>query len=85
MAIFTGETKGSGRAVGRSVLIAAPLIAVLFILGTSSVMVFTGAKDLDLVSPISQALTRGARPEDPGYSLIPLIILGLFVIRAGTG
>jgi len=81
MAIFAGETKGSGRAIGRSVLFAAPLIAALFILGTSSVMVFTGAKDLDLVSPISQALTRGARPEDPGYSLIPMTILGLFVIR----
>jgi amino acid transporter len=81
MAIFAGETKGGGRAVGRSVLVAAPLIAVLFILGTSSVMVFTGANDLDLVSPISQALTRGTRPDDTGYSLIPLTILGLFVIR----
>jgi hypothetical protein len=33
------------------------------------------------VSPISQALTRDARPDDPGYSLIPLTILALFVIR----
>jgi amino acid transporter len=32
---------------------------------------------IDLVSPISQALTLGTRPGDPGASLIPLVIAAL--------
>jgi amino acid transporter len=37
-----------------------------------------------LVSPISQALSMGTRPEDPGASLIPLVIAALlFAFLAG--
>lgn len=36
IAILAGETKAPARSVGRSVLIAAPIIAIMFVLGTST-------------------------------------------------
>jgi len=61
VAILAGETRAPAKNVGRSVLIAAPIIALMFILGTSSVMAYTRFADLDLIGPVPQALSAGAR------------------------
>src|SRR5690242_5068311 len=79
IAIFAGECRDAGRSIGRSVLLAAPVIALMFILGTSAVRAFVSDDKVDLVSPISQALTAGTLPSDPGAGLIPLVILGLLL------
>ena len=42
VAILAGETRAPARDIGRSVLIASPVIALMFILGTSSVLAFIG-------------------------------------------
>jgi amino acid transporter len=81
MAIFAAECRDGGRAVGRSVLWATPIIALLFVLGTSAVVAFTPASEIDLVGPIPQALTRGTVPSDPGASLIPLLVFAVLAIR----
>ncbi len=77
MAIFAGECRDATKAIGRSVMIAVPIIATMFVLGTSSVVALVPRDKIDLVSPISQALSMGTRPEDPGASLIPLVIAAL--------
>jgi amino acid transporter len=77
MAVFAGECRDATKAIGRSVLIAAPIIAAMFVLGTSSIVALVPNGSIDLVSPISQALTLGTRPSDPGASLIPLVITAL--------
>jgi amino acid transporter len=59
VAILAGECKTPARNIGRSVLIAAPLIAIMFILGTSSVLAFFRPEEVDLIGPIAQVLTRG--------------------------
>lgn len=74
MAIFAGECRDASRTIGRSVMIAAPIIAAMFVLGTSSIVALVPAEKIDLVSPISQALAMGTRPEDPGAALIPLVL-----------
>jgi len=79
VAIFAGECRDASRSIGRAVLLAAPVIALMFILGTSAVRAFVPSDKVDLVSPISQALTAGTRPSDPGAGLIPLVILVLLV------
>jgi amino acid transporter len=79
VAIFAGECRDASRSIGRAVLLAAPVIALMFILGTSAVRAFVPGDKVDLVSPISQALTAGTRPSDPGAGLIPLVILVLLV------
>jgi amino acid transporter len=77
MAIFAGECRDAARAIGRSVMIAAPVIAGMFVLGTSSVVALVPKGKIDLISPISQALSMGTRPGDPGASLVPLVIAAL--------
>src|SRR5215469_16627090 len=77
VAIFAGECRDAGRSIGRAVLIAAPMIALMFILGTSAVRAFVPDSQVDLLSPISQTLQAGTRPGDPGAGLIPLAILGV--------
>jgi glutamate:GABA antiporter len=59
IAILAGETKSPARNFGRSVIIAAPIIAVMFILGTSSVLAFVSPGKVDLIGPIPQVLSIG--------------------------
>ena len=59
VAILAGECRTPARNIGRSVLIAAPVIALMFILGTSSVLAFFRPEEVNLISPIAQVLTRG--------------------------
>jgi amino acid transporter len=59
VAILAGECHAPARNIGRSVLIAAPIIALMFILGTSSVLAFIGDKQIDLIGPVPQTLRLG--------------------------
>ncbi|HEX3282500.1 MAG TPA: APC family permease [Pyrinomonadaceae bacterium] len=59
IAILAGETRVPARNVTRSVIIAAPIIAVMFILGTSSVLAFVSPANVDLIGPIPQVLSIG--------------------------
>src|SRR5438477_2615731 len=61
VAILAGETRSPERDIGRSVLIASPVIALMFILGTSSVLAFIGDDPIDLIGPVPQTLRLGLR------------------------
>lgn len=61
VAILAGETRAPARNIGRSVLIASPVIAFMFILGTSSVLAFIGNNPIDLIGPVPQTLRLGLR------------------------
>src|SRR5947207_10420631 len=59
VAILAGETRSPARDIGRSVLIASPIIALMFILGTSSVLAYIGNNPIDLIGPVPQTLRLG--------------------------
>lgn len=59
--ILAGETRAPARDIGRSVIIASPIIALIFILGTSSVLAFIGNNQIDLIGPVPQTLQLGLR------------------------
>ncbi len=61
VAILAGEARAPARNIGRSVLIASPMIALMFILGTSSVLAFVGNNQIDLIGPVPQTLRLGLR------------------------
>jgi glutamate:GABA antiporter len=61
VAILAGETRAPARDIGRSVIIASPVIALMFILGTSAVLAFIGNNPIDLIGPVPQALRLGLR------------------------
>ena len=59
IAIAAGETRAPARNIGRSVVISAPIIAAMFILGTSSVVAFIPRDRVDVIGPIPQVLSIG--------------------------
>jgi amino acid transporter len=54
VAILAGECRSAARTVGQSVVISAPIIALMFILGTSSVLAFVGGQPINIIGPIPQ-------------------------------
>src|ERR1700754_206221 len=79
IAILAGETKAPARNFGRSVMIAAPIIAVMFILGTTSVLAFVSPDHVDLISPIPQVLTIGFGSSGWVGTVVSIAILGVVV------
>lgn len=59
VAVLAGETKDAARSIARATLIAAPLIALMFILGTSAVLAFIPPDRINLIGPIPQVLRVG--------------------------
>ena len=81
VAILAGETRSPARDIGRSVLIASPIIALMFILGTSSVLAFIGDNPIDLIGPVPQTL-RLALHSFPIAGAIASLGILLMMIRS---
>jgi glutamate:GABA antiporter len=62
VAVFAGECRDPARLIAKSVIVSAPIIAALFIFGTSAVLAVVDPAQVDLVSPVLQAISIGARP-----------------------
>jgi len=59
VAVLAGEARDAKRTIAKSVIIAAPVIALMFILGTSAVQALVPPGQIDLVGPIPQAFRMG--------------------------
>jgi amino acid transporter len=81
VAILAGETRSPARSIGRSVMIAAPVIALMFILGTSTVIAFIPPDDIDLIAPMAQVLRVGFNPFGIAGQLVTVAILMTLGIR----
>jgi len=81
VAIHAGECRNPVRSIAWSVVIAAPIIAVMFILGTSSVLALVPIDRIDLIAPIPQVLSEGFRPLGAAAVVAPLAILAMLCIR----
>ena len=55
-AIFSGESRNPGQNLSRAIFVAAPLIALLYIFGTSAILAFVPPDKIDVIGPIPQAL-----------------------------
>jgi amino acid transporter len=81
VAIHAGECHDPVRTITRSVVIAAPIIAVMFILGTSSVLALVPIDRIDLIAPIPQVLSIGFRPLGSVAWVAPATIVVLLIVR----
>jgi amino acid transporter len=81
VAILAGECRDPVRTINRSVIIAAPIIAVMFILGTSSVLALVPIDNIDLIGPIPQVLSIGSRPFGIAAFIAPVAILMVMCMR----
>jgi len=81
VAIHAGECRNPVRSIGRSVAVAAPIIAAMFILGTSAMSALVPLDHIDLIAPIPQALSAGFRPLGWAAAVAPVAIGALLSIR----
>ena len=81
VAIHAGECRNPVRSIARSVVVAAPIIAVMFILGTSSVIALVPFDQIDLIAPIPQVLSAGLRPFGGAGLVAPIAIVVLACVR----
>jgi amino acid transporter len=81
VAVLAGETRDARRNIGRSVIIAAPLIALMFILGTSAIQALVPPDQVDLVGPIPQAFRMALGSSGAVAIIVPFAI---FAVTART-
>jgi len=79
IAIFAGECRSPQRHLSRSILITAPLIALIYIFATSSILAFVTPATVDVIAPIPQALRLGSQAFGLLKVIVPLAILSLFL------
>ena len=84
VAVLAGETRNAGRNIARSVMIAAPIIALMFILGTSAIQALTPPDQVDLVGPIPQAFRSGLGGSGAVAILIPFAVLAVSARSIGN-
>lgn len=81
VAILAGETRSAARTIGQSVVISAPIICLMFILGTSSVLTFLGGQPINVIGPIPQTLRAAAGNSALANQAAPFAI-ALLIARA---
>jgi glutamate:GABA antiporter len=87
VAIHAGECRDPARSISRSVALAAPVIAGMFILGTSSVLALIPRQQIDLIAPIPQVLSAGFGTlglAAPVASLAIVVFLGIRVAQSSV-
>jgi amino acid transporter len=81
VAILAGECRSAARTIGQSVLVSAPVICLMFVLGTSSVLAFVGNQPINVIGPIPQTF-RLAFGNTGGASWVAPFAIFLLVARA---
>jgi amino acid transporter len=88
VAVFAGETREAAGSILRSAWIAAPCIALIYIVMTGALLSYTSADKVDLTGPIPQVLAAafaggdvGAGGIDWGLELSRIAILALAVAQ----
>ena len=83
-AVFAEECRKPENDVARSVLIAAPLIALMYILGTSAMLAYIAPANIDLAAPVQQVMQAGFGGSGLGRALT-VIAVGAFTIATLWG
>ena len=81
VAIHAGECRDPVRSITRATIVAAPIIVLMFILGTSSVVGMIPYDDIDLIAPIPQLLTKGFGSLGAVAAIAPITLAAMLAIR----
>jgi len=84
VAIFAGECRDPERNLPRSVLISAPVIALLYVLGTSAILAFVPTAQVDVVAAIPQAMTAAFRGFSIAKFILPICVVALLTNYVST-
>ena len=80
VAILAGESRQPARTIGQSVWIASPIICLMFILGTGSVLAYIPQSSIDFIAPIPQTM-RAALGHSGLGNLIAMTAILLIEVR----
>ncbi|MBA2258882.1 MAG: APC family permease, partial [Acidobacteria bacterium] len=81
VAIHAGECRDPVKSVTRATAIAAPIIVLMFILGTASVLAIVPNDQIDLIAPIPQLLAIGFGPLGAVAAIVPFTLGSMLAIR----
>jgi amino acid transporter len=81
VAIHAGECRNPVKSITRATAIAAPVIVLMFVLGTSSVLAMIPNDQIDLIAPIPQLLSAGFGPLGAVAAIVPLTLSAMIAIR----
>lgn len=84
VAVLAGECRNPKRDLPRSVLLAAPVIALIYILATGAILVFVPPSSEDVVAPVVQALSRGAQAFGIPGTIVPVAVVFLLIYYLAT-
>jgi amino acid transporter len=86
VAIFAGESRSPVRTFARSVHLAAPIVTLMFLLGTGAVLAFVAPGDIDLIAPIPQvvSLAAGGMGVARHAATLVLVLMVLTMLAQGT-
>ncbi len=73
-AVFSEECRKPENDVARSVLVSAPLIALMYILGTSAILMYTSPANVDLAAPVGQLMQAGFGVAGLGRTLAAITV-----------
>jgi len=82
IAVFAGEIKNAASAIWKSAWLAAPIIALIFILGTGSILTYIPADKVDLDGPVPQILAAAFDGAGPTGGIDWGLMLGRAAILA---
>ena len=77
---MAAEVKNPERTLKRAVLIAAPLVVLVYMLGTTSVLWIVPHKEVNIVTGILQAIDVGARSLGVAFGWISAVAAGMVVL-----
>ncbi len=80
IAVFAGEMRDPSRAILQSAWLAAPLIALIFILTTGSILAYVPAAQVDLTGPVPQVLAAAFGSGHAGGTIDWGLLLGRIAI-----
>jgi len=84
VATLAGECRNPQRDLPRSVLLTAPLIALIYIFATSAILAFVNPAAEDVVAPVVQALSRATQAFGIAGIVIPVTVVLLLIYYVAT-
>ena len=84
IAILAGESKSPERTITKSVWIASPIICLMFILGTGTVVAFVPRDQINFIAPIPQTLRIALGNEGAGnlFAMTAILLLQMRLLGA---
>ena len=74
-AIFAGEARNPASHLKKAIFFAAPIIALLYIFGTSAILAYVPRDKVDVIGPIPQALRIALGGSGLAQAILPIAIL----------